>query len=86
MQKKHWHHINSSAITSRAVLSANLISVSKRGWADHPGEEAGVVVADEGVVLREDVVSSGEVKPRDKIKPDGQRMHPVVAQHPGAGV
>ena len=75
-----------SVITSIAVPSANLISVSKRGWADHPGEEAGVVVADEGVVLREDVVSSGQVQPRDQVQPDGQRMHPVVAQHPGAGV
>jgi hypothetical protein len=41
--------------------------VSKGRRPDHPGEEVWVVVADEGVVLREDVVGSGQVETRDLV-------------------
>ncbi len=41
--------------------------MSKGRRPDHPGEEVWVVVADEGVVLREDVVGSGQVETRDLV-------------------
>ncbi len=49
-------------------------------------EEGWIVVADEGVVLREDVVRAGQVKARDQIQPDGERVQTVVVGHAGGRV
>ncbi len=49
-------------------------------------EEGWIVVTDEGVVLREDVVRAGQVKTRDQVQPDRQRVQTVVVGHAGGRV
>ena len=68
------------------MQSAYLVSVSERRRSHDAGEQVRIVMADEGVVLGTDVVGSGPVQPWDQVQPDGQRVHPVVAQHAGGGV
>ena len=63
-----------------------LVSVREGVRPDDALEEAGVVVPDEGVVLREDVVGPRAVQLGHQVEPDTHRVEAIVALHAGRRV